>query len=117
MKKGKIFITIILFIIFIIAMFTFTNAFSVEDLTGNTLPSGSQKTIDNLGQGIIKIIATVGSIISVVMLVALGIKYMLGSVDEKVQYKKTLFPYFVGALILFGASTLSGIVYNIAINL
>ena len=33
------------------------------------------------------------------------------------EYKKTLLPYIIGACILFGASTIAGIIYNIAINL
>ena len=42
---------------------------------------------------------------------------MMGSVEERATYKKTLLPYFIGATILFGASVIAGIIYNIAINL
>ena len=31
-------------------------------------------------------------VLSVIMLIVLGIKYMLGSVDEKANYKETLLP-------------------------
>ena len=86
-------------------------------MTGSNISGSAKTSIDNFGQDVIKIIATVGSIISVLMLIVLGIKYMIGSTEERAEYKKSLFPYFIGAVLLFGASTLAGIIYNIAINL
>ena len=91
--------------------------FSVGDMTGKDPSNDAQNSINNLGQGVIKIISTVGTIISVVFLIILGIKYMTGSVEERANYKKTLLPYVIGASILFAASTLTSIIYNIAINL
>jgi len=38
------------------------------------------------------IINTIGIVISVVGLIAIGIKYFLGSVEEKASYKKSLVP-------------------------
>ena len=86
-------------------------------MTGKDPSNDAQNSINNLGQGVIKIISTVGTIISVVFLIILGIKYMTGSVEERANYKKTLLPYVIGASILFAASTLTSIIYNIAINL
>lgn len=37
---------------------------------------------------------------------------MLGSIEEKAQYKKTLLPYLIGAIFVFGATTIPGIVYK-----
>ena len=54
----------------------------------------------------------IGSAISIIAIIALGIKYMLGSIEERAQYKKTLMPYFIGAIFVFGATTVSGIVYQ-----
>ena len=73
--------------------------------------------IDSLGQNIISIVATVGSIVSVVVLVVLGIKYMMGSAEEKAEYKKTLLPYIIGAAFVFAASTIATIVFNFTTNL
>ena len=47
----------------------------------------------------------------------LGIKYMIGSVEEKAEYKKTMMPYIIGTTILFAASTIVSIIYNVAIKL
>lgn len=113
-KKQIVGIMIIIFIIFINVV---SYGFSVENMTGKDLPGDTQTKIDNFGQGIIKVITTVGSICSVVVLIMLGIKYMMGSVEEKAEYKKTLLPYVIGASMVFAASSLVNIIYNIAINL
>ena len=42
---------------------------------------------------------------------------MMGSVEEKATYKKTLLPFIIGAAFIFAASTIANIVYNVAINL
>lgn len=59
----------------------------------------------------------VGIILSVVVLIIIGIKYMLGSIEEKAEYKKTLIPYIIGAAILFSGSILPQIIYRFSQNL
>ena len=44
----------------------------------------------------------------------LGIKYMTGSAEEKAEYKKTMVPYLVGAVILFGAAAIAQGVISIS---
>lgn len=73
--------------------------------------------ITNLGGQIIGIVRTVGVLISVVILLILGIKYMIGSAEEKADYKKSMIPYIVGAVLIFGASAIAGIVYDMATSL
>lgn len=64
-------------------------------------------------ENILGIIRTVGVVTSVVMLMAIGIKYMLGSIEEKAEYKKTMIPYLVGAVMVFAIPQLVQIIYNI----
>ena len=54
---------------------------------------------------------------SVIVLIILGLKYMMGSVEEKAAYKKTLLPYVIGAALVFAASAIAGIIYSFSINL
>ena len=44
----------------------------------------------------------------------IGIKYMMGSAEEKAEYKKTMIPYLVGAVILFAAVNIAGVVVSMA---
>lgn len=74
-------------------------------------------TIKTLGGQIIGVVRTVGVLVSVVILLILGIKYMMGSAEEKADYKKSMIPYIVGAVLIFGASAIAGIVYDMASSL
>lgn len=57
-----------------------------------------------------------GSVISVICLTVMGIKYMMGSVEEKAEYKKTLLPYMIGAFMVFATVNLLQVVYKIVTN-
>ena len=57
-------------------------------------------------------IRIVGTILSVIILISIGIKYMLGSAEEKADYKKTLIPYILGTFFLFATSVLPQIIYE-----
>ena len=78
-------------------------AFNVFALTPGEV-TGADATakvtgIDTLGNNIVKILQTAGVVLSVVILIVLGIKYMLGSAEEKAEYKKTMMPYVIGCLL------------------
>ena len=70
--------------------------------------------LDNFGQSIVKVLSTIGSIASVLVLIVLGIKYMMGSAEEKAEYKKTLIPYVIGAVFVFAASVIASTIFNVA---
>lgn len=54
-----------------------------------------------------------GIIAAVVVGSILGIKYMLGSVEEKAEYKETLMAYFISCVVVFGAFGIWKLVINI----
>lgn len=101
----------ILILLCVVMLLFSTNiyAFSIIDFPGT---AANNTDLDNAGNKIITVISTIGSIVSVVVLVVIGIKYMLGSVEEKAEYKRTLMPYAIGAGLVFAASTIAGIIYN-----
>lgn len=76
-----------------------------------TDPTGTE--IKDLGGKILGIVQTVGVVLSVVILSILGIKYMMGSAEEKAEYKKTFIPYIVGAVLVFLAPTIANMVYTL----
>lgn len=105
----KVGIILVLVLMFVFCTYKVVNAFDVTDLTGTPI-NNTEAT--NMGNKIITAISTIGSIASVIVLVIIGIKYMLGSVEEKAQYKKALMPYFIGCIIVFAASFLAGVLYK-----
>lgn len=83
---------------------------SMTSVTGGT-------RLQNMGNVIIGVVQTIGSIVSVAVLAVIGIKYMMGSVEERAEYKKTMMPYIIGAILVFGITNLLGIVVNLATSL
>ena len=87
---------------------------------GGIAPNGLTPTyngtgdIQTVGQKVMGIINTVGVVVAVVILMVLGIKYMMGSAEEKAEYKKTMMPYIIGAVLIFGATTIANAIYNFA---
>ena len=77
----------------------------IDKVTGGG--SADTDQLQNVGASIVDIITTVGIIVAVVVLLILGIKYMMGSAAEKAEYKKTMIPYLVGAVLIFGASAIA----------
>ena len=71
--------------------------------------------VENLGGNILGIVQTVGTVIAVAILVVLGIKYVMGSAEEKANYKKSMIPYIIGAFLVFATTTIVGVLFN-AVN-
>ena len=109
---------IIMILLLLLGMNTVCNAGGINPgeiangLTGTS--SNAQQDVTNIGNQIIGIITTVGVVVAVVILLVLGIKYMMGSASEKAEYKKTMIPYLVGAILIFGASAITKVVVNLA---
>ncbi len=74
--------------------------------------TGTDKVKD-IGNNIIGPIRVLGSIISVVALIIMGIKYILGSAEERAEYKKTMLPYLLGALMVFAITNILGFIIDI----
>ena len=63
----------------------------------------SQNNLNNTINQIYNALLALGVVISVIVGAALGIKYMVGSVEEQAKIKETLTPYIVGCVVVFGA--------------
>lgn len=66
---------------------------------------------------IFNILLLAGMIIAVILSSILGIKFMMGSVEEKAQVKETLIPFVIGCIVIFGAFTIWKIFVTIGNNL
>lgn len=69
----------------------------------------AQPAMDKI-KPIIEIITGIGIAVSVIALILLGIKYMVGSIEEKAEYKKSMIPYLIGAIMIFLISTIVTII-------
>lgn len=89
-------------------------SFAAEDPSKLQPKTSNTAQIDNVGQKIMGILQTLGIVVAVIVLMILGIKYMMGSAEEKAEYKKTMIPYVVGAVLIFGATTIANMVFQFA---
>ena len=109
MKKViKILLSLIVIILMTFSI-TISYGFGVGDLTGDQTGTS---TLLTTGKNIVSVITTIGIVVSTIVVAVLGVKYMIGSVEERAEYKKTLMPYFIGAVLVFGASTIAEIIYQ-----
>lgn len=81
-------------------------------------PNGTMKDGDNdefieKANIILGIIRILGTVISVVSLMAIGIKYMFGSIEEKASFKETMVPYIIGAVMLFAIPNFLGVIFDL----
>ena len=117
-KTMKILAFVVTLFIVIAMMSSVVNAASGVNLTPSqitaNIDSNSQNQIQSVGQKIVGIIQVIGIVIAVVVIMVVGIKYMMGSVEEKAEYKKTMMPYIIGAVLIFAGSTLANVVYQFA---
>ena len=92
---------------------TAINGITPAEMKNKTDYSGVND-ISGIGGKVMGIINTFGVVVAVVVLMVLGIKYMMGSAEEKAEYKKTMMPYVIGAVLIFAATTIANAIYNFA---
>ncbi len=110
MKKKKL---IIFMLVLIIMMLGISNVYAIDPDTykPNEISNGGK--LATMGNKIIGGIQYMGSITSVAVLVVIGIKYIIGSTEERAEYKETMFPYVIGALMVFAITRVLSIIENI----
>ena len=105
-------ITCIVLITLVMMLVAISPVFAIQpnEMTGDDNVSSSD--LVTMGNRLVTILTTVGVVLSVIMLIVLGIKYMMGSAEEKAEYKKTMMPYLIGAALIFCASLIAQAVYS-----
>lgn len=124
--KTKSFIIIILIIVINMIFFNINivQAEGISDVIkggDDFIASGSNDTFSAIDETVLKsasdviynILLIIGMCIAVIVAGMLGIKFMIGSVEEKAQIKDALVPFIIGCIVVFGAFGL----WKIAINL
>lgn len=114
MKRTMQIVTVLLLAIVLIS-FT-TNVFAAitpSELKPAEVDTGDLKTTAQRVMGFIRNIAVIASVI---IIMVLGVKYMLGSVEEKAEYKKSFMPLIIGIILVVAATSIATFIFNIAGN-
>lgn len=112
----KLFILALIILAFVMALSNVSAVSRASDAIigmydGNSGELGDDdvKGVKNVINNLIGIFQVVGVFLAVAMLMFLGIKYMSAAPGEKAEVKKHLSTYVIGAVVLFSASGILGI--------
>lgn len=110
-KTKKIFLVLII-------TFLLVNIFNVVFAIDPDTYKPTDPTTDDAVEVVEKVGVILGAIrnisvvVSVIVLMIIGVKYMIGSVEEKANYKSSMLPYVIGCVLAVSGSTIVSYIYN-----
>lgn len=63
----------------------------------------SSDNLKNMSDTIYNILLVAGIIIAIIVGLIMGIKFIMGGIEEKAEIKAMLLPYIIGCVVVFGA--------------
>lgn len=115
MKKSIKIVSILMMAIMMIMVSTPVFAKTVGGVTIDTskdIDTSTKNSVSQLAGTILNAAQFIAIIASVIIVAILGIKYMMGSLEEKAEYKKSFIPLIVGVIVVFGAITIANLLIN-----
>ena len=79
--------------------------------------TGEGKEAIKIAGRILGAIQNIGIVAAVVIAAVIGFKYILGSLEERAEYKQTLLPYVIGVVLLVAVPTVANILYKLGTSL
>ena len=109
-------IFIILTVIFVLS-FLKTISFAGEKIDTSKYQTNVQydeaEYIFNKGGVILNLLRNFAAIVSVLTLTIIGLRYMVGSVEQKAEYKQTMVPVVIGCALIGGLSAILTMIQTI----
>lgn len=116
MKKSIKIVSILMIAMMLIMVSTSVFAVNPGDaigqVEGEIAYGGNQDFSAKVGK-IIGFLQWAGAIAGVLIITIFGIKYMMGSLEEKAEYKKSMIPFIVGAVVLIAAPQIAKLIFSI----
>lgn len=112
MKK---FIKIICILIIMMSITTacFAGGYAIDPDTFTATYETDISKAKSLGETILGYIVNIAAVSSVVIIAFLGLKFMIGSVEQKAEYKKSFMPLIVGMFLVLGTSMIVGMLFDV----
>jgi len=110
MKKSVV--IILMLVLMIVFASNTVVALNVNQYTNIYENSSEEEGLRNIGGKVLGIVQVLGTIVSIAMFIVMGMKYMFTSVEEKAEMKKKMFPFLIGAILLFGGTGILTIIAN-----
>lgn len=118
MKKIKIATVILLILLSIITIAKPTYASNTRHTAGEIITEGKgfisigqadaenkigTDNLKDMSDTIYNILLVAGIIIAIIVGLIMGIKFVMGGIEEKAEIKSMLIPYIIGCVVVFGA--------------
>ena len=117
MKKTVKIIAILLLIstMVMVTMPVFAGASDlITDVTKDvTIDKDNAVGLATMAGKVISMIRTIAVIGGVVIITFLGIKFMMGSAEEKAEYKKSFMPLIIGIVVVMAASQIATMLFGL----
>ena len=116
---GKISKIIIITLLIAICILSSSNVYAltdaqIEDLKPGPIDDGDWDTFKGKAGTILGVVRNIGAVVSVIGIAVLGLRYMWGSLEQKANYKETMFPFIIGIAMTVGVTTIITIVQSVA---
>lgn len=119
-KQIRLILFIIMFLSFTMIMTSISIADPITDPNSynpGTITDTDIEPIADKGGIILNVVTTIGIVVAVISLIILGIKYMVGSIEEKAEYKKSMIPYLIGLVMIGSISVILKVIATNVSNL
>ena len=83
----------------------------IDNAIENPANTGNLTTMAGKILGIIQIASAIAAVI---LIAVFGFRFILGSAQEKSDYMKSFIPLIVGVVVVFSASSIAKLIFNIA---
>jgi len=89
----------------------FATGIKANEITANysNVDMSSGKDLAGKVLAFIRNVAVIGGVIIIAIL---GVKYMMGSLEEKADYKKSFVPLIIGIVVVMSATTIASMLFN-----
>lgn len=119
MKKNMfvkiVFITLIFIIFFSLNNINIAGAdFSTDQYKPQDLSREKASTVFLMGEKILGLLRNVATTTAILTIAVIGVKYVYASAAQKAEYKATLLPWMVGAILVVMVTGFLGIIQNLA---
>lgn len=111
-KLAKILSVLMMVVMLTMAISPAILAVSPSEITASS--TDVDDDIKTVGGKILGIIRTVAAVAAVIVIAILGVKYIVGSTEEKAGYKKAFMPYIVGLLLVVAATSIADWIWTFA---
>lgn len=114
MNKVIKLVSVLLMVVMLTATLSTVCLAGTEVKPGSITPdyTGDTGTITSIGQKVLGVIRNIAAVLLVVLLAVLGIKFMMGSTEEKAEYKKSFLPLIIGTVIVLLATSIGGFIWS-----